>query len=77
MKPCYIFVVKILLELITFKYCVCVFSYSLAEYVMSLSGMSEDNFKEAVTDQYSDLYWDEDLLHEMYEVVTGGQKIRR
>lgn len=55
----------------------CVFSYSLAEYVMSLSGISEDNFKEAVTDQYSDLYWDEDLLHEMYEVVTGGQKIRR
>lgn len=55
----------------------CVFSYSLAEYVMSLSGMSEDNFKEAVTDQYSDLYWDEDLLHEMYEVVTGGQKIQR
>lgn len=55
----------------------CVFSYFLAEYVMSLSGMSEDNFKEAVTDQYSDLYWDEDLLHEMYEVVTGGQKIRR
>lgn len=55
----------------------CVFSYSLAEYVMSLSGMSEDNFKEAVTDQYSDLYWDEDLLHEMYKVVTGGQKIRR
>lgn len=39
--------------------------------------MSEENFKEAITDQYSDLYWDEDLLHDMYEAVTGGEKIRR
>lgn len=53
---------------------VCVF---VAEYVMSLAGMSEENFKEAITDQYSDLYWDEDLLHDMYEAVTGGEKIRR
>ena len=44
---------------------------------MSLAGMSEENFKEAITDQYSDLYWDDDLLHDMYEAVTGGEKIRR
>lgn len=48
-----------------------------AEYVLSLAGMSEENFKEAITDQYSDLYWDEDLLHEMYEAVTEGQQTRR
>lgn len=45
--------------------------------MLSLAGMSEENFKEAITDQYSDLYWDEDLLHEMYETVTGEQKMRR
>ena len=39
--------------------------------------MSEENFKEAITDQYNDLYWDEDLLHDMYEAVTGEEKIRR
>lgn len=50
---------------------------NMAEYVLSLAGMSEENFKEAITDQYSDLYWDEDLLHEMYEAVTGGQQSRR
>ena len=51
--------------------------YFSAEYVLSLAGMSEENFKEAITDQYSDLYWDEDLLHEMYEAVTGEQQTRR
>lgn len=50
---------------------------NMAEYVLSLAGMSEENFKEAITDQYSDLYWDEDLLHEMYEAVTEGQRTRR
>ncbi|XP_078358462.1 uncharacterized protein LOC144643172 isoform X1 [Oculina patagonica] len=50
---------------------------NMAEYVLSLAGMSEENFKEAITDQYSDLYWDEDLLHDMYEAVTGGEKSRR
>jgi len=39
--------------------------------------MSEENFKEAITDQYNDLYWDEDLLHDMYEAVTGGEQSRR
>ena len=39
---------------------------------MSMSGMEEQMFKEAIVDQYSDLYWDEDLLHEMYRVVTPG-----
>lgn len=53
------------------------FTVFLAEYVLSLAGMSEENFKEAITDQYSDLYWDEDLLHDMYEAVTGGQQNRR
>ena len=47
------------------------FCSSPAEYVLSLAGMSEENFKEAITDQYSDLYWDEDLLHDMYEAVAG------
>lgn len=39
--------------------------------------MSEENFKEAITDQYNDLYWDEDLLHDMYEAVTGGEQSGR
>ena len=49
----------------------------IAEYVLSLAGMSEENFKEAITDQYNDLYWDEDLLHDMYEAVTGGEQSGR
>ena len=49
----------------------------IAEYVLSLGAMSEEKFKEAITDQYSDLYWDEDLLHDMYEAVTGGEQSRR
>jgi len=39
--------------------------------------MSEENFRIAITDQFSDLYWDEDLLHDMYEAVTGGEQSRR
>lgn len=54
--------------------CVALF---VAKYVLSLAGLSEENFKEAITDQYSDLYWDEDLLHDMYEAVTGEQQTRR
>lgn len=42
-----------------------------------MAGMSEDNFKEAIIDQYNDLYWDEDLLHDMYEAVTGGERSTR
>lgn len=45
--------------------------------MLSLAGMSEENFKEAITDQYNDLYWDEDLLHDMYEAVTGGEQSKR
>jgi len=50
---------------------------NMAEYVLSLAGMSEENFKEAITDQFSDLYWDEDLLREMYQTLVGGQQTRR
>ncbi|XP_048584976.1 uncharacterized protein LOC5521079 isoform X2 [Nematostella vectensis] len=50
---------------------------NMAEYIMSLSGMNEEMFKEAVSDQYGDLYWDDDLLEEMYLVVTKGQQTRR
>lgn len=53
------------------------FTVFIAEYVLSLGAMSEEKFKEAITDQYSDLYWDEDLLHDMYEAVTGGEQSRR
>lgn len=45
--------------------------------MLSLAGMSEENFKEAIIDQYNDLYWDEDLLHDMYEAVTGGERSTR
>ena len=45
--------------------------------MLSLAGMSEENFKEAITDQYNDLYWDEDLLHDMYEAVTGEERSTR
>ena len=44
---------------------------------MSLAGMSEENFKEAIADQFSDLYWDEDLLKNMFQAVTDGQQTRR
>ena len=39
--------------------------------------MSEENFREAIIDQYNDLYWDEDLVHDMYEAVTGGERSTR
>ena len=40
---------------------------------MSLTGMNRSAFKEAVADQYCDLYWDDELLNEMYRVVDKGQ----
>lgn len=35
--------------------------------------MNRSAFKEAVADQYCDLYWDEELLNEMYRVVDRGK----
>ncbi|XP_068746052.1 ras guanine nucleotide exchange factor Y-like isoform X2 [Montipora capricornis] len=50
---------------------------NMAEYVLSLAGMSKENFNEAIRDQYSDLYWDEDLLRAMYQAVACGQETTR
>ncbi|RDD38827.1 Protein very KIND [Trichoplax sp. H2] len=46
---------------------------AMAEYIMSLTGMNRSAFKEAVADQYCDLYWDEELLNEMYRVIDRGK----
>jgi len=45
------------------------FSFA-AEYVMSLTNLSLNTFCGAITEKYRDLYWDESLLLNLYEVVN-------
>nr|XP_032807943.1 kinase non-catalytic C-lobe domain-containing protein 1-like [Petromyzon marinus] len=44
---------------------------AVAEYIMSLKGLKFPTFCSAVSEKFSDLYWDETLLENLYEAVSG------
>ena len=42
-----------------------------AEYITALGKLSWQTFNNAVTEKFCDLYWEEELLEGLYEVVNG------
>ncbi|CAN0011599.1 unnamed protein product [Lampetra planeri] len=44
---------------------------AVAEYIMSMKGLKFPTFCSAVSEKFSDLYWDETLLENLYEAVSG------
>ena len=47
----------------------------LAEYVVSLADLKFETFKNAITEKYSDLYWQDDLLVQLYETVNRRKHV--
>ncbi|XP_033632946.1 uncharacterized protein LOC117294583 [Asterias rubens] len=44
---------------------------AMAEYITALGKLSWQTFNNAVTEKFCDLYWEEELLEGLYEVVNG------
>ncbi len=42
-----------------------------AEYILSLANLKWETFYNAITEKYSDLFFQEDLLMSLYEAVNG------
>ena len=43
------------------------------EYIVSMGSLRWDTFCNAIAEKYSDLYWQEDLLVNLYEAVNGAK----
>jgi hypothetical protein len=41
-----------------------------AEYILSLGNLKWETFTSAVSEKYCDLYWQEELLANLYEAVN-------
>ncbi|XP_067858527.1 kinase non-catalytic C-lobe domain-containing protein 1 [Heptranchias perlo] len=47
-------------------------AHAMGEYILSLKSLKFSTFSSAISEKFCDLYWDEKLLEQLYEVVNGN-----
>uniref|UniRef100_UPI00398F1D04 kinase non-catalytic C-lobe domain-containing protein 1 n=1 Tax=Pristiophorus japonicus TaxID=55135 RepID=UPI00398F1D04 len=47
-------------------------AHAMGEYILSLKSLKFSTFSNAISEKFCDLYWDDKLLEELYEVVNGN-----
>ncbi|XP_051883827.1 kinase non-catalytic C-lobe domain-containing protein 1 [Pristis pectinata] len=45
---------------------------TMGEYILSLKSLKFSTFSSAISEKFCDLYWDDNLLEQLYEVVNGN-----
>ena len=51
------------------------FSLFTAEYILSLGNLSFSTFSGAITEKYEDLYFEEDLVLNLFDAVNGRRPV--
>ncbi|XP_078421048.1 kinase non-catalytic C-lobe domain-containing protein 1 [Cetorhinus maximus] len=47
-------------------------AHAMGEYILSLKSLKFSTFSNAISEKFYDLYWDDKLLEQLYEVVNGN-----
>ncbi|XP_067909436.1 kinase non-catalytic C-lobe domain-containing protein 1 [Heterodontus francisci] len=47
-------------------------AHAMGEYILSLKSLKFSTFSSAISEKFCDLYWDDKLLEQLYEVVNGN-----
>ncbi|XP_048465195.1 kinase non-catalytic C-lobe domain-containing protein 1 [Rhincodon typus] len=47
-------------------------AHVMGEYILSLKSLKFNTFTSAISEKFCDLYWDDKLLEQLYEVVNGN-----
>ncbi|XP_038677846.1 kinase non-catalytic C-lobe domain-containing protein 1 isoform X4 [Scyliorhinus canicula] len=47
-------------------------AHAMGEYILSLKSLKFSTFNSAISEKFYDLYWDDKLLEQLYEVVNGN-----
>ncbi|GCB71881.1 hypothetical protein scyTo_0006104, partial [Scyliorhinus torazame] len=47
-------------------------AHAMGEYILSLKSLKFSTFNSAISEKFYDLYWDDKLLEQLYEIVNGN-----